>query len=342
MTFGKGLRVGLGFFVVNAVLALLARDARCDDAPRAWSDLPLGSVPPVPTKKPGYVGAHERTPGVHVVAVPGGGGGNGAQIFASAEEEKATLSGAVSGLQGCFSQSLEHMGADAWSLGETRLMVWSNEGESVVPVRSERLVEDASQEKATLEIVDAWVDPRTKGAKTIARTSLPLVRVGGVLDDLRVYAARQEGASGKLLHVVVKRSASGARFMMQAFEVEGRVPSRGACEHAHVTVRADAPTGDVTVVRTNVVLPSREKTGESKPEVRTEADIVRAAEATPEGGPVEVRLREAEVSVGASQTTRDKAPVVSVSFGWSAREQQTQAFAAPRFVPKKRFGARKK
>jgi len=44
---------------------------------------------------------------------------------------------------------------------------------------------------------------------------------------------------------------------------------------------------------------------------------------------VEMRSRDAQISLSVSQTSRDKEPIVSVSFGWSGREQTQRTFEAP-------------
>jgi hypothetical protein len=308
----RGLALG-----VLAATALATTRARAEDpAPKTWSDLPLGAIAGPPAKHVAWVGPGEHTSELHVVAIDGGGGGggHGVELFASAEEMKAVREGATAGLDGCFSEAMDQGGTSTWGIGDTRLVVWTPEGEGVRPVHAERLVEDDGHENATLEFLDAWVDPRTRGARVIGRSKLPLVRIGEAMADVRVYAAREESAAGKTLHVVVKRDGDGAAIGSAGFELEGRLRGRGTCGHMRVALRADSEAGDVSVVRTMVALG-------------------RTPDAPPE--PVEIRAREVEVQLGASKTTRDATPIVSVSFGWSGREQPFQSFGTGRFVKKK-------
>ncbi len=300
------MRVPLALLAV-ATLAHTTLVAALPAAPKkTYAELPLASVPAPPAKPVRWVGGHERTPGFQVVRVPTGDGPNGVEIFGSADERKAMQAGTSDNLESCFADAEQRSG---WTLGEPRMMIWGGDGETTKAVRSEKLVETEDHEKATLEIVDAWVDARTGGAKLIGKTSVPLVRVGGALTEVRVYAARAESGSAKDVHVVVKRD--GPRLLSGfPFQVERATNvAHGQCTHAHVVLHGTKAAGDLAIVKTTIRLPDlkerEEKANDDElPSVMTE-----------------VRTRELEVQLGASQTSGDKAPLVSVSFGWSGREQ---------------------
>ena len=297
---------------------------------KTWSDLPLGAAPAPPTKKTGWIGGHERLPELRVTSQNnGGGGGSAVEVFASAEEEKALREGMSEGLEGCFAEMQELTRGPTWSLGEPRLVLWGDETSSVHAVRREHVVEEAGSAKATLELVDAWVDTRTRGTRLIGRSSVPLTRVGGVLGALRVYAAREESTSGKYLHVVVVREGPSASAFGSPFMLDDVRGPRGSCDHTHVALRADAAAGDTAVLTTNVILPALPG-GEPAP---------------PSDDPLalrEVRAREVEVQLGVSQTAHDRTPLVSVSFGWAGREQTAQVTSGGRFVSKRKGPRRKK
>jgi hypothetical protein len=321
--------------------ALMAPIARAETTAKTWNELPKGTLAPPPTKTVAWVSAHEKVADFHVLSLGSGGGdGHGLEVFASEEEAKAVREGKTAGLEGCFTEAAASFGASdlsgtTWEgLGDPHLTIWTGNDDAVRAVHAERLVEDDTREKATLEVLDAWVDVRTRGARVIGRSTLPLVRVGGALQDLRVYAAREETSSKKMLHVVVKKDGDSARIDgggIAAFELEGRTTPRGTCGHARVSLRADSAHGDVGLLRTTVSLPP----------IHKEAA---AAAAVPPNEPQtrEIRARELEVQIGASQTSRDAVPVATVSFGWAGREQQLQNFTAGRFVSKKKARLRKK
>jgi hypothetical protein len=296
--------------LVGAGLGLARPVGAAPTTPKAYADLPLASVPGTPTKPVRWVGAHERTAGFHVTKMPTGGGPTGVEIFASAEDAKAAQSGNMDTLESCFVE-IERLTTPGWSTGEARMMIWGGDGDGAKAVRSEKLVESADQEKATLELVDAWVDSRTGGAKVIGKTSVPLVRVGGVLSELRVYAARDEGP--KHVHVVVKRAPGARQVSGFPFQVDRATNvTHGACSHAHVVLQATKPSGDFAIVKTAIKLPEIEKSDahESKAKDDELPNVV-----------TETRVREVEVQLGASQTSSDKTPLFSVSFGWAGREQ---------------------
>lgn len=322
------MKRGLAGIAALVALATSTQAGAEGSLPKTWSDLPTGTAAAPPSKKAGWIGGHERLADFHVVALENGGGsGSGVEIFASAEEAKALREGVHEGLEGCFLEVQEGLRGQAWSLGDPRVVLWSDGSDAVHAVRRERVVEEPGGEKATLEVVDAWVDTRTRGTRLIGRSSVPLLRVGGVMSTLRAYAAREEASAGKVLHVVVVREGARANAVGSPFMLDDGRNSRGNCEHAHVALRADLETGDAAVLTTNIALPPLP--GQDAP---APADGKAKDEKTERR---EVRVREVEAQLGVSQTSRDRAPVVSVSFGWSGREQTTEIAAGGRFVPKK-------
>jgi hypothetical protein len=192
----------------------------------------------------------------------------------------------------------------------------------------------------TLESVDAWVDPATRGARLIGKSSLPLKLVRTPVFGLKVYAARDERPDGKrLVQFIVVRpkttSANGRTSQMWSMRQEGIVAHSSGCGHARLALPADAKSGETATFVATVVLPALD--GSGTPSVTKVEPKAEAKDAKPRpvaffpgmkrGSGVEgenereVRTRMLHVQVSVSQTSREKEPLVSVSSSWGGREQ---------------------
>jgi hypothetical protein len=197
-----------------------------------------------------------------------------------------------------------------------------NQSAGVTAVHRERLVQESGESgesgKATLESIDAWVDPVTRGVRLIARASLPLVQVGSAIGGAKVYAARDERPSGaRYVHyVVVRPPASGQRLGgMAAMRQDGNSAHGNGCGHLRMPLAVATNDGDTAVVMVPVELPAA-------PKAKGEERAARVNDARePEAVEREIRTRDMQIHVGVSQSSRDKEPLLAVSFGWATREQ---------------------
>jgi hypothetical protein len=174
----------------------------------------------------------------------------------------------------------------------------------VTAVHRERLVTDASGTR--VEIDDVWVDPTTKGVRTIASATLPLKLVGSSR-GLRIFAARDERADGTKAVQFVVAPASGPSNGSEglvAMPGDGRNVSSSSCSHLRVAMSAADGAADSAVLRTTIRLP----------------DVEREAPRVGEDEEKRERVREAAIQLGVSKTKRDAQPILSVTFGSSGRE----------------------
>jgi len=257
----------------------------------------------------------------------------------------------------CFSESQMSMRgldeddpeAHEWAAGQLReVNLWpkskDNETAGVAAVHSERLVEVGGT--MTLESVDAWVDPSTQGARLIARATLPLVQVGTAIGGVKVYAGRDErdGAARFVQFVVVRPStpATARAGTMMAMRQDGTNAHGNGCGHLRMPLAVDAKSGDSAVVVAPVELASLDASPQAKAEAEA-AEAPKPEEAAPTAkkakprfrgkrrvpppAPVppnmverETRTRDVQIHLSVSQATRDREPLVAVSFGWASRE----------------------
>jgi hypothetical protein len=209
----------------------------------------------------------------------------------------------------------------------------------VTAVHQERLAADGSG-KATLEFVDAWIDPETLGARQIARGSMPLVRVASGPSGLEVYGARDDG----IVHFVVRAGnvpeeakVDGSTSFMQSIarrlmaQMPGAFSSGSSeCGHLRVSLEAGARAAQMATVQATALFPPLEKPKDDEDD---------AANAAPSSGPGAVKMnnamramrafravrkRQLLVNLSASQTTSDPQPLLSVSFGWAGKEDEQQ------------------
>src|SRR5262249_18386750 len=108
----------------------------------------------------------------------------------------------------------------------------------VTAVHVERVIDQGGG--ASLESVDAWVDPATQGARLIARSVVPLV-LAGPASGTKVFVGRDERPNGKrFLQVVLvpPRPAPGTAnvFARQAWVRARDTFAHGSCSHIRVAL----------------------------------------------------------------------------------------------------------
>lgn len=187
-------------------------------------------------------------------------------------------------------------------------------------VRAQRFVPGAKG-SAKLYITDAFADVVSKGTKLINKSTIPLSRVAVGPNNIEVYAARD----GERVRFIVARGKSPVEGVDKEIEqfargiqVEALVDSGfSSCSFVHTTAAVDHGGGQTMTV--NVQVPTSVEEFKVPPNARQrsfgiEEESVRRA----------IQLRRVAVRLSVSKSKSDRAPVVSVSFGWNGEAQQVQ------------------
>jgi hypothetical protein len=186
-------------------------------------------------------------------------------------------------------------------------------------VHVERVV-DEGDDRAALEITDAWVDLKSQGARLIGRTKLPLKLVARAPGDIRVYAMRDKDS----VQVVLVEPSTTTRTWQGIVQTGDQGTSTSGCRHARAELALERGSGETSTFVVTAELPA------------TAADKELVAEsASGSAGLEAVRTRPMHVHASASWASRDAEPVLAVSVGWAARDRATTVFRAEReSVPK--------
>ncbi|MBX3221333.1 MAG: hypothetical protein KF795_12490 [Labilithrix sp.] len=354
-------------FALGALAGALAltRDARGGDAP-TFSKLPAGRLT-VPSKKNvPAVSARESVPGVFVVtprhlfgrdrryvtvtadariaaAAKEGGGWDASALMPSACMSQLNRSRfAFDGDSGSPTEWEENLATEVQVYAKTA----DNPSSGVTAIHSERIVEQNGA--ITLESVDAWVDPATRGARLISKASLPLELLREPAFGMKVYAGRDERPDGKRFVQFVVVRPEGPHMdrtgQIWAMREEGSLSHSSGCRHQRVAIGIGDSNGDTATVIATVVLPAldagSDKARRVPPTPPAPALLptplpANGAKPTPavffgrRGPPrepgsfteTEVRTRVMHIQLSVSKTTREKEPLVSVSSSWGGREQ---------------------
>lgn len=195
----------------------------------------------------------------------------------------------------------------------------TSSGGDVHAVHSERFV--AGQDgRASLELADAWFDMRTRGARVYGRATLPLTRVFAGPNGLEVYAARDGGAVQLVLHAPDHPSGDAAlaeqlrqRLRSMTFTLPDHNGGNGDCGHVRVTLRALPGAGEMATLQSTAFLPPLEGDQGAVPE--GESEDARGSRLLGL-----MRQRPFQLSMSATASSADEAPVVSIALGWIGRE----------------------
>jgi hypothetical protein len=176
----------------------------------------------------------------------------------------------------------------------------------VTAVHLERLVnhDDGS---ASLEYRDAWADPVTVSSRLIGSGALHLARVATGPGGLVVYAARDED----VVHVVVQ---------------PGPPPSKEATLRSitrNLTALANFGSSDCGFLRATIPADDAEMATFTT-SVITAVTLPAPATDGPPGRPRTARRRGLLVFASATNSSADREPVLSVTFGWGGREEEFQ------------------
>lgn len=184
-------------------------------------------------------------------------------------------------------------------------------------VRSERFVR-GSDDEATLEVVDAYVDAVSLGARLISRSTVALRRIASGPRDVDVYAARDHD---KVHFIVTAPDASilpaGIRDVARSLRSATTEDSGfSQCAFLRTSMQADGGGRAATVFVQVPIEIDEMQLGASGPGQRGL------------GGPSPARtvreavIREATVHLSVSRTSSDRSPVVSIGFGWEGESQR--------------------
>jgi len=283
------------------------------------SALPAGTIAPPPRgRAPRMIPGSERVPGFFVYR-PGASYARGDYVILAANERAARglterrfmREGGVR--EGCFAQA-QTSGAspddvEAEWMPMSQSTVTLNAGSQgrrseVQAFHSERLVSEEG--RTSLEVVDAWVDPATRGVRLIGKSTVPLTKLASFAAH-DVYGVRDRRG----VHVILTSARDGDNFESRAFAITERGVAQSGCSHLRVRLDAERGQGEVATFIDNVRLPSFEP----------HAEVRAKSEERPEQ-----RFRPVHVHASVSWTSRDREPLLTVSAGWDAREQSRPVF----------------
>jgi hypothetical protein len=286
---------------LGAILSVSASLAVAAPGPSIAS-LPEPTLPSMlhPKDAPEDVAASEHVEGVHIEREQFGGAMAFVQV--RSEDRRCITLGGTSGLPAS--------GSDSASFRSTP-------GASVVPLRTERLIVKSSGE-AALELIDAWADMRSFGARVVSTNRVALTPIGKGPAGFTVYGFR----SGDTVQVVVPVQTFVAH--VDAAGMMGRT----GCDHVRLALDAAPRSGSMILAAGMIEVPQAHKdqlrsTVTLANEIPQQAMPMQPQEMAPEK-----LWRAVQVSVSTSRTARDREALLSVVVGW-AEEDPSPAAVGP-------------
>lgn len=292
------------------------------------SGLPSGRLAPPPTKKVRSVGAHERVAGVFTTRSPH----SQQSMFVAGSRDGlsrligGTVSDEESSRDFCLTESQTRFvdgepSIDEWGPSMQPFVTVQSDNQRLSAIHMERVVEDGT-DKATLEVIDAWVDASTRGVRLIGKSKLPMKRIATAPGDIQVFAARDEGRAHLVL-VEPRRTSQTWQGILQL----GTKTAQSSCRHARSTLVAERGEASTTTFLLTVELPG----------LPSDAPVSDSGAATPDESakPAErgaaavvetIRNRPLRVHASMSWGSRDAEPIVSVTMGWDARDRSLDTF----------------
>jgi hypothetical protein len=329
-----------------AAITSVGDGARADTV--AWNDVPLmTSTPSAPssTAAPATIPATEHVDGIFPTLPPATqraeqekGGYRYVNVFASdklarsfstdgrvnlADSPRACLSTGSSSTQRLmfYVRTKPYPGSTPQESG-----VGKND---VRLVRLERVNVEGG--KASLEVVDAWLDLVTLGTRLVAKNATQLARVGAGPNAIGVFAARDD--QGRLQLVVrspelpdgkndAERDALRTSFRGSANRLVAQLSGSGSmtsdCGHLRISLASKAGFGQMATVVATAFLPPANEPDEPPPSNGDDDEGV--------SRPVSrsIRTRSVAINVSVSQLASESAPLFSVSLGWAGKDQQSR------------------
>lgn len=204
----------------------------------------------------------------------------------------------------------------------------------VTAVHQERFV-DLGGGKAQLEMQDAWVDPSTRGARPIgAKATLTLAKVADAPGGLVIYAARERTHVQFVVHRAPSPerdpSAGPTSFAERRQQEMSRMPilieassgmhDASTCGFARIPLHAEHGVGEMARIDTQVVSVMPPEDQPEKKESPLQALL--GNDAAQDLNQPELHVRPMSINLSTSWTTRDKEPVISITFGWAGRDKK--------------------
>ncbi len=182
-------------------------------------------------------------------------------------------------------------------------------------IHSERFVA-GTEGHATLEVVDAWADVRTRGVRLLDRYTLSLTKVFTAPNELEVYAARDGEVLQVVLHYAMSKSVPRFvrdRLRSVAVNMPDQDVATADCGHLRFQLRAPAGTGQMATLQSTAFLPPSEEelatlSGVTGPEREMKVFAM-------------MRKRAFQLAISESASAADTHPVVSISIGWLGHER---------------------
>jgi len=216
--------------------------------------------------------------------------------------------------------------ASAVPVGSARKIVPPQRRSPVRYVHMEKLEVHSGQ--AMLELTDAWVDLMSYGARLIARSSRPLVRIATAPNGTEVFASRDEKAAQVVVRApsVPLDGVPEKEKQRWLDELEPVVNHLGLqtqnsggfdasdCGHLRFVLEYEKGSGQMATIITTAVLKGgvEEEVDDPKPAADDEEAEDRA---------LAVRTRLLLGNVSLSQSTSEKTPTLSISWGWGTKAQ---------------------
>jgi hypothetical protein len=205
----------------------------------------------------------------------------------------------------------------------------------VTAVHQEHFI-DLGGGKAQLDMLDAWVDPTTRGVRTIGTASLALKKVADAPGGFAIYAARDRSHVQFVIRRVKDDSGDSPptgrpsladlrknQMRHMPLQIESSSGSRdsSSCGFARVALHAEQGVGEMARLDTSVVsvMPAEEQPEQKESPLHA---LLGTGDAAQDLAQPELHIRPLHINLSTSWTTRDKEPVVSITFGWGGRDKK--------------------
>ena len=300
--------------------ALLLFSGASSGAVVPFSPLPAGAMTSI-GHAPAHVAAGNRVAGLFVAQAPAPQGNpnyrrlevldskRDAAEFSSKGYVSSRAGGAIASKQCVFYTDESTIPGDPWpSLARGEIAAVPGSGQAAVLGVHVETLEDGSTpgRAASLAIVDAWLDTRTRGLKLVTKASIPLGSVAEGPYGIRVLAARDDDS----VHFVVlppvpdKRTetAFGSHFDRGIVEGGGEV-GVSQCRHTRISLRALPGAGEHALISFQHAERAEREALDPEPSGETPVEAFAS-----------LRTRLVQVHLSASRNAAATPPVVSVSF----------------------------